>query len=116
MDADAAGAPRVAGRRHGAAGRAGPGPRRGAPRHVRGVALLPEHGGPDRDGDGEGGRAHGGALRGDARGAGAARRGRRAAAGAGAHGAVRAGGERPQQADGAQPEPAAADREPARVP
>ncbi|KAG2587429.1 hypothetical protein PVAP13_5NG148762 [Panicum virgatum] len=116
VDADAAGAAGVARRRGGAAGRAGPGPRRGAPRHVRGVALLPEHAGPDRDGDGEGGRAHGGALRGDAGGAGVARGGWRAAAGAGAHGAVRAGGERAQQADGAQPEPAAADREPPRVP
>ena len=116
VDADAAGAPRVAGRRHGAAGRAGPRPRRRAPRHVRRVAVFPEHRGPDRDGDGESRRARGGALRGDAGGARAARRGGTAEERAGPHGAVRAGGQRAQQAHGAQPQPEEAHREPAGVP
>ncbi|BAS74317.1 Os01g0746000, partial [Oryza sativa Japonica Group] len=50
VDADATGAPGVARRRARPAGRLRQGAHRRAPRHVQGVALLPVHGGPDRDG------------------------------------------------------------------
>ena len=117
VDADAAGAPGVARRGARPAGRLRQGPHPRAPRHVRGVALLPVHGGPHRDGGGQGGRAHGQALRrraGARRGAAGARGG--APAGAGADGELRAGGERSQEAVRQQPQPAEADRQQAHVP
>ncbi|KAF7026717.1 LOW QUALITY PROTEIN: hypothetical protein CFC21_038814, partial [Triticum aestivum] len=117
VDADTAGAAGVAGRRHGAPGRARQGPHRGPPGHVRGVALLPVHARPHRDGGGQGRRAHGQALRRRARavaGAACARGG--AAAGAGQGWELRAGRQRAHQAVGQQPEPAAAHREPPALP